>query len=550
MYKILFILIFSLYQNLYFSQSIEEFHIKDSIKATTYAKNLILNGKKNSNNVKLINGYLILSRFSNENKIIPYLDSVLIIAKEIDNREYLSDAYTYKGNHYYLKGDYLKSLDNYLLAKNFCGENSKNYNIINFNIGLLKLELENYDEAISLFLNYKSFLEQNKLTEKSNYVRCLYALAYAYNKRKDIKTSNQYLKLGFQKNVKAKNAKMHSNLLLIAGINQYNQKDYKRSLQTLAKVSELIKTNSFDPQNLALSEYYAGKCLIELNNSNFLKKFEIVDSIIVETKDITPELRDTYPILIDHYKKLQNKDKQLYYIERLLAVDNILYNKKSILSNQINKKYDTPILLKEKEKLISDLNSKNHILFWLLGIGSIFLAIALFLYLSNIKKVKLYKKKADSLLSNSKQSIVNNTDENFNSPTLEVLDNKIEKSKVKLSDDKFLQLSLQLEEFEKGKRFLDKNMNLDILSKELNTNRAYLSRSVNELKGKNFSQYLNELRINYIIEELKTNTQLQKFTIASIAECAGYNNSVSFTTSFRKITGTLPSYFIKALNEI
>lgn len=321
-------------------------------------------------------------------------------------------------------------------------------------------------------------------------------------------------------------------------------------MQTLAKVSGLIKTNSFDPQNLALSEYYAGKCLIELNNSNFLKKFEIIDSIIIKTKDITPELRDTYPILIDYYKKLQNKDKQLYYIERLLAVDNILYKKKSILSNQINKKYDTPILLKEKEKLISDLNSKNHILFWLLGIGSIFLAIALFLYLSNIKKVKLYKKKADSLLSNSKPSIVNNTDENFNSPTLEVVDNKIEKSKVKLSDDKFLQLSLQLEEFEKGKRFLDKNMNLDILSKELNTNRAYLSRSVNELKGKNFSQYLNELRINYIIEELKTNTQLQKFTIASIAEHAGYNNSVSFTTSFRKITGTLPSYFIKALNEI
>ncbi|MCF2220674.1 helix-turn-helix domain-containing protein [Chryseobacterium sp. PS-8] len=550
MYKILFILIFSLCQNLFFSQSIEEFHIKDSIKATTYAKNLILNGKKNSNNVKLINGYLILSRFSNENKIIPYLDSVLIVAKEINNREYLSDGYTYKGNHYYLKGDYLKSLDNYLLAKNFCEENSKNYNIINFNIGLLKLELENYDEAINLFLNYKSFLEQNKLTEKSNYVRCLYALAYAYNKRKDIKTSNLYLNLGFQKNDKVKNAKMHSNLLLIAGINEYNQKDYKKSLQTLAKVSGLIKTNSFDPQNLALSEYYSGKCLIKLNNSNFLKKFEIIDSIIIKTKDITPELRDTYPILIDYYKKLQNKDKQLYYIERLLAVDNILYKKKSILSNQINKKYDTPILLKEKEKLISDLNSKNHILFWLLGIGSIFLAIALFLYLSNIKKVKLYKEKADSLLSNSKPSIVNNTDENFNSPTLEVVDNKIEKSKVKLSDDKFLQLSLKLEEFEKGKRFLDKNMNLDILSKELNTNRAYLSRSVNELKGKNFSQYLNELRINYIIEELKTNTQLQKFTIASIAEHAGYNNSVSFTTSFRKITGTLPSYFIKALNEI
>lgn len=549
MYKILFIFIFFLCQNLCFSQSIEEFHTKDSIKARTYANNLILEGKKNNNNIKLIDGYLLLSRFSSENKIIPYLDSVLIIAKEIDNKEYLSDGYTYKGNHYYLKGDYLKSLDNYLLAKNFCEGNSKNYNIINFNIGLLKLELENYDEAVSLFLNYKSFLEKNNLTEKSNYIRCLYALAYAYNKQKQIKTSNHYLKLGFQKNGIAKNAKMYSNLLLIAGINYYYQKDLKKSLQTLAKVSELIKINSFDSQNLALSEYYSGKCFIELNSNKFLKKFETVDSIIIKTKDIAPELRDIYPILIDHYKKLKNKDKQLYYIERLLSVDNILLKKKNILSNQINKKYDTPLLLKEKEKLISDLNSKNHILFWLLGIGSIFLTIILFLYSNNKKKVKLYKKKADFLLSNSQLSITTNTGENFNSSTFDVVDIKIEKSKIKLSDDKFMQLSLKLEEFEKGKSFLDKNMNLDVLSKELNTNRAYLSRSVNELKGKNFSQYLNELRINYIIKELKTNTQLQKFTIASIAEYAGYNNPVSFTTSFRKITGTLPSYFIKALNE-
>ena len=47
----------------------------------------------------------------------------------------------------------------------------------------------------------------------------------------------------------------------------------------------------------------------------------------------------------------------------------------------------------------------------------------------------------------------------------------------------------------------------------------------------NFSQYLNELRINYIVEELKTNRIIRKHTIAAIADDLGYNNSESFTNN-------------------
>ena len=534
-------------QNLFLSQGIKEFATKDSMQAKVFANNLIFNGKKDNNYTKIADGYLLLSRFSDDDKVIPYLDSTIMVATRLNNLQYLSKSYTYKGNYYYLNGEYSKSLDNYLEARKVSDKNSKNYNLINFNIGLLKLELENYDEALNLFLNYKDFLEKNNLSDNSNYVRCLYALAYTYSKRKEIETSNQYLKLGFQKNEKNKNAKMYSNLLLISGINEFFVGNFTKSLNILSKVSEIIHKNSFDSQNLALSEYYSGKCLMKLNNERFLKKFERVDSIIIKTKDATSELRDVYPILIDYYKNLHNKDKQLYYIERLLTVDSILYKKNNTLSNDINKKYDTPLLLKEKERLINDLSSKNSKLFGLLGIGSILLIVLLFLYAKNRKKVKLYKKKADLLLTESASPVISIEKPDLN--ISETIDSEKEKTKLKLSDEKLKQLSLKLQEFENGNSFLNKNMNLEILSKELNTNRAYLSRSVNELKGKNFSQYLNELRINYIVEELRTNTQLQKYTISSIADHAGYNNSESFTNAFRKITGTLPSYFIKALDK-
>lgn len=547
MRKISLFLFFLLCQNFFLSQNIKDFSTKDSVKAKIFADDLINNGKKNENYTKLADGYLLLSRFSDDNKVIPYLDSAIVAAKKINNLQYLSKSYTYKGNYYYLNGDYSKSLDNYLEARKVSDKNSKNYNLINFNIGLLKLELENYDEALNLFLNYKDFLEKNNLSGNSNYVRCLYALAYTYSKCKEIATSNQYLKLGFQKNETNKNEKMYSNLLLISGINEFFGGKYTKSLSTLSKVSDIIRRNSFDSQNLALSEYYSGKSLIKLNNDSFLKKFETVDSIIIKTKDATSELRDVYPILIDHYKNHHNKDKQLYYIERLLAVDSILYKKNNTLSHEINKKYDTPLLLKEKERLIEDLSSKNNKLFWLLGIGGILLIVLSFLYTKNRKKVRLYKKKADLLLTESASQVISIEKPDLDIP--EIIDSEKEKTKPKLSDEKLKQLSLKLQEFEEGSSFLNKNMNLDLLSKELNTNRAYLSRSVNELKGKNFSQYLNELRISYIVEELRTNTQLQKYTISSIADHAGYNNSESFTNAFRKITGTLPSYFIKALDK-
>ncbi|WP_288447783.1 helix-turn-helix transcriptional regulator [uncultured Chryseobacterium sp.] len=317
-------------------------------------------------------------------------------------------------------------------------------------------------------------------------------------------------------------------------------------MKILSKASKLIKDNSYNPQNLAISEYYIGKILYNNNDDSFLNTLQTVDSIITETKNVTAELRDTYPILIDYYKKTGNKEKQLFYIEHLLFVDSILNKNNNFLITEINKKYDTPLLLKEKEILISDLNSKNYTLFGILGIGGIIIIYLLYLYDKYKKKVKIYQSKANLLTkSPDYPSTIETNDLSFK----ENFDLQKEKSKTTLSDDKLNQLSLQLEGFEIEKRFLDKKVNLDILSKEFNTNRVYLSKSVNELKGQNFSQYLNELRIRYILNELKTDKNLQKLTIAAIADKVGYNNAESFTNAFKKMTDTLPSYFIKALQE-
>ncbi|WP_326982148.1 AraC family transcriptional regulator [Chryseobacterium sp. MYb264] len=555
------------YQNLFLSQSIKGFHIPDSLvhknfedlqkdfhknlyinksNAEIYANTILLKGKKDKSHEKIADGYLMLHRLNHDKSALSYLDSMMVVSKKMQNSDYLADGNMYKGNYYYAKGEYSKALASNLVAINYAKKNSKTYYILNFNVGLLKLELKEYKESIQLFLNYKQYLERNNAERSLDYVSCIYALAYAYSQAGNLDFSDQYVNVGLEKSYEMKDGECQANLILVSGINRYKRKKYESALETLRKSSKLIKDNFFNPQNLAISEYYIGKILYYGNDNNFVRKLEIVDSIITKTKSVTSELRDAYPLLIDYYKKTGNKEKQLFYIEHLLSVDSILSKNNIFLTTEINKKYDTPLLLKEKEILISDLHTKNYTLFWIIGIGGGIIILLLYLYDKNRRKIKIYQSKADLLMQSSVDSDHSEiTDLPFN----ENLDFQKEKSKATLSDDKLKQLSQKWQEFEIEKRFLDKKINLDILSKEFNINRAYLSRSVNELKGKNFPQYLNELRINYIILELKNNKRLQKLTIATVAEEAGYNNVESFTNAFKKITDTLPSYYIKALKE-
>ncbi|WHF51940.1 helix-turn-helix transcriptional regulator [Chryseobacterium gotjawalense] len=563
MKKNILLLLLSLSLNVCFSQSIKGFRLSDSLKgksfeylentfdktlkinskkAEIYANSVLLKGKKGGNENKVAEGYLLLYKTTSDPL---YLDSMIMISKKVQNFDNISRGYLQKGNYYYFKSDYSKSLENYLFARDFSKNNKDISHIINFNIGLLKLELDSYQESLKLFLDYKKYLEYNNLTVRKDYISCLYAIAYTYSKMDQLDLSDSFVKLGLEKNSLKNNKKNYSNLLLVSGINSYKRKQYDQAIKKLKNVSKLIKDHSYNAQNLALSEFYIGMSLYGSHNTHFLDKFKVVDSIIINTNDVTSELRDLYPILIEHYKKTNDKENQLLYIEHLLDVDSILNKSNHILYTELNKKYDTPILLKEKEKLISELDSKNSILFWITGIIGLILIVFLFLYYKNNKKIKYYQQQAILLTKNPEPIIIEKKSSIVDNKAPEKIKKEI--SKITLSEEILESLNLKFKQFEESKDFLNRNLTLDSLSKEFNTNRDYLSKAVNELKGKNFSQYINELRIKYIVEELKMNPKLQNLTIAGIAEEAAFNNSESFTNSFKKITGTLPSYYIKAL---
>lgn len=88
-----------------------------------------------------------------------------------------------------------------------------------------------------------------------------------------------------------------------------------------------------------------------------------------------------------------------------------------------------------------------------------------------------------------------------------------------------------------------------MLAAKFKTNSTYLSKIINEIKQSNFTQYINTLRIEYIIKKLETEKKLLLYTTHALSEISGYNNVQTFTRAFTNHTKMKPSHFIKELKS-
>lgn len=105
----------------------------------------------------------------------------------------------------------------------------------------------------------------------------------------------------------------------------------------------------------------------------------------------------------------------------------------------------------------------------------------------------------------------------------------------------------KLQKLEEEQFFINQNCTLNDIAKELKTNPKYLSQVINQEKNSNFSNYVNELRINYLLGRLIKEKDFRENKLSYIAACGGYNNLNTFNSAFKKRQGILPSYFISQL---
>lgn len=95
---------------------------------------------------------------------------------------------------------------------------------------------------------------------------------------------------------------------------------------------------------------------------------------------------------------------------------------------------------------------------------------------------------------------------------------------------------------EKERPFLNPDLNISMLAKATITNRTHLSTAINRMTGTNFSTWLAEYRVNYIIH-LMTTSGLDNMDM--LYEKAGFGSRTSFYRQFKQITGLTPKQFLK-----
>jgi len=92
------------------------------------------------------------------------------------------------------------------------------------------------------------------------------------------------------------------------------------------------------------------------------------------------------------------------------------------------------------------------------------------------------------------------------------------------------------------KAFARSELSLDEVASGINVTSHTLSQLLNVFIKKNFFNYVNEHRVNFV-KQMLTDADFDKFSLMGIAEEAGFNSKSSFNRIFKKETGMTPSQY-------
>ncbi len=518
-------------------------------KSILYAKAYLKKAKQKKDTFKIATGYHFMAYYffndSDDYKSsYTYCDSIIQITKSKKFKNYPISAYLLKADLYFSKMNFKESFNTYISLKEYIDDDDDEMNFyINHQIGGIKSKLLQNKEALRVFKQSWDFVNKKgyKTKNKEVYLQTLTDLTISYVKNRKLDTAAMYCKIGINKALKDNNLKNLNQLTLFNGINLYYQNKYLKAQEDLEKsISYFRKEKEYE--SLSFCYYYLGKVRLKNNeNHKAINYFKQVDTIFQKTININPEVRDTYERLVNYYKSKKDDKNTLLYIEQLLRVDSVLNSNYKYLSPKIITEYDTPKLLSEKEKVISNLyKKKNNVSSIAITLGSIAIVFS-FLWLYNYKKRVVYKRRFENLV------LRENKKTRLGKEKVELVEPK--KSDIGIAGEVVSKILNQIDNFEKEEGYLKNGITINALAKKLQTNPKYLSAIINHYKEKSFSSYINELRIKYAIERLKTDPVFRKYTIKAIAYEVGFNTPESFSTAFYKEAQLKPSYFLKNLKN-
>jgi AraC-like DNA-binding protein len=114
-----------------------------------------------------------------------------------------------------------------------------------------------------------------------------------------------------------------------------------------------------------------------------------------------------------------------------------------------------------------------------------------------------------------------------------------------VGEDEINRIFMKLKKFmEEDQVYKDVNLNLGMLSQQLNISTQKLSMIINVKFKANFSNFINDYRIRHSCTRFREK-EFQNYTIAFIAFESGFSSVSSFNAAFKKVMGQTPSTYRK-----
>lgn len=262
---------------------------------------------------------------------------------------------------------------------------------------------------------------------------------------------------------------------------------------------------------------------------------------IAEESENTLLSLEIYEVFSDYYKQNGETQKYVYYLEKYQELHRLVQNQK----------------IKPVEVLLSNLKKQNQDLNYsrisLLMVSILLVIIIILGYLWYRKKRKKDYQRYQEIIGELSQKGFVST----NSVIALKLDDdpphqesEIEKrDRPRISEEAEQKIMVGLKAFENSDHFRNANYALADLASEIGVNTKYLSQVLNSRYGRDFNTYINELRINYIIEKLKTDNDYHLYKLSFLAEECGFSSHSKFSAVFKSVTGLTPSRFMSYLKE-
>lgn len=463
-----------------------------------------------------------------------------ILNKEID-------VHLDKSQEYFGKFDFAESMRHAEIARKYAEINKYESGIIKSNIYLAKnlLEIGAYTQALNyldVVMKQKSFkhnlinqVETHRIKGRAYGVLKLYDNSIAEFK-KQLKLSAQ-IEDAQKRNLSTFWA--HENLSHIYSTIKLRDSAYSHLNQQISVLKNLPEEASFYSLSstyvqLAAEYIKDGKLQKAENLLNqsiaILKKYEA--TYLFGTMEQFGNLewsRGNLKLAETFYRKalqntldLKDKDAEMYFYDILIGFyfdhdlskeeANIFLSKYKKLKDSIDRKNTLALnigLQQISQEKNNQLMEKDKLKMLIIIFSCIvFLCVVLYFVFSkrkhqkNIEHFQKILKDLDERL-NTKNELI----KEFQNAELTVSEPISSNSKVEaalmMNTETKNKLLLKLQEFEASNLFTENTISLAMLSTYCETNSRYLSYLINTYKKKDFNNYINELRVNFIIEKLK-----------------------------------------------